>query len=68
MDNKTTRRARRRTRQNPAVNTFYIGLMMSAALVNKVDKIAADENVTRSEIVRRAIESFKSNQENKHVV
>lgn len=66
MDNKTPRRARRRTRQNPAVNTFYIGLMMSAALVNKVDAIAADENVTRSEIVRRAIEKFSPNEERRN--
>ncbi len=66
MDNKTPRRARRRTRQNPAVNTFFIGLMMPASLVNKVDAIAANANVTRSEIVRRAVAKFSQKQENEN--
>lgn len=66
MDNKPPPRRARRTRQNPAVNTSFIGLKLPAPLVSKVDAIAAEENVTRSEIVRRAVQNFSQKQENEH--
>lgn len=66
MSNEASRRRARRTRQTPAVNTSFVGLKLPASLLNKVDKIAADANVTRSEIVRRAVAEFNPSQENEH--
>jgi metal-responsive CopG/Arc/MetJ family transcriptional regulator len=48
----------RRQIKTPAVHTNYVGFVLSDELLAGLENVALHEKVTRSEIIRRAVEAF----------
>jgi hypothetical protein len=48
----------RRQIKTPAVHTNYVGFVLSDELLASLEHAALRENVTRSEVIRRAVEEF----------